>query len=325
MAAAREGARVKAALAILALIGVDPSYWAALRTVDARMASIAYRLASANAALCRDLQPVPGLQLHALDQYDRASQPGVRAAFGFAQPVQVEAVAPGSPAAGAGVAPDDGLLAINDMPVAPPTGNAGTSATRDAAQALLAAAPATSPLRLTLERAGVRRTITIGPSPGCRSAFEVLLGPGLKASSDGRIIQIGVRFFERFDDDTVAAVVAHELSHTILNHRARLEAAGVRWGLLKEVGRSARLFRRTEADADRLSVHLLRNAGYDPQAAVRLWREEGGRIDGGLFRGATHPSAKARAAAIEAEVAAMPARRSDAPAVLATRDEPLTR
>ena len=305
---------------------VDPGYWSALRVVDGRMATVAYRLATGNAALCREVQPVPGLQLHAIDQYSSDAQAGARAAFGFAVPVQIEAVAPDSPAARAGVMADDGLIAVADVPVAPPAPrDAGTSATRDAAQALLAAQPAAAPLRLTLARHGERREVTIPASPGCRSTFEVLLGPGMTASSDGRVVQLSVRFFERFGDDAIAAIVAHELSHTILRHRARLEAAGVKWGLASEFGRNARLFRRTEEDADRLSVHLLRNAGYDPAAAVRFWRTAGAKIDGGLFRSPTHPSARARADALAAEVATLPAAggRDDAPAILATRDQPL--
>ncbi len=304
----------------------DAAYWTAMRTVDARMATIAYRLTTANAALCRDLQPATGVQLHAIDQYDTASQPAARVAFGFARPVQVEVVAPDSPAARAGLTPDDALVAIDGHPVPPPASDkAGTSRTRDAAQAMIAAAPADQPLVLTVEHGGARRTVTVPASPGCRSQFEVLLGPGLKASSDGRVVQVGVRFFELFDDQAIAAIVAHELSHTILRHRARLEAAGVKWGLAAQFGRNARLFRRTEEDADRLSVHLLRNAGYDPQAAVRFWREQGGKIDGGLFRSPTHPSSQARADAIAAEVATLPpvGQPDAAPAVLATRDQPL--
>ena len=322
---------MKAALLALALAAapsgvVDPDYWTALRTVDGRMAAVAYRLATGNAALCRELQPVPGLQLHAIDQYADDAQSGARAAFGFATPVQVEAVAPDSPAARAGIMADDGLVAVADVPVAPPSPRAhDTSATRDAAQALFAAQPPGAPLRLTLIRQGTPREITVSPSPGCRSSFEVLLGPGMKASSDGRVVQVSVRFFERFGDEAIAAIVAHELSHTILRHRARLEAAGVKWGLASEFGRNARLFRRTEEDADRLSVHLLRNAGYDPAAAVRFWREHGGGIDGGLLHSPTHPSAKARADALAAEVTALPpaGSRDDMPAILATRDQPL--
>ena len=302
----------------------DPSYWQALRDVDTRMTTIAWRLQTRNAALCRTLQPATGIQLHAIDQYAGEAEADARRAFGFATPVQVQAVAPGSPAALAGVEPDDGLVAVNGLQVPSPgkTGKA-VSVTRDAAQALIERQPPAAPLRLTLRRGGQDRMVTLPATPGCRSAFEVLLGPGLKASSDGRIVQVGVRFFETLPDDKIAAVVAHELAHTILEHRRRLEAAGAQWGVLSEFGRNARLFRRTEDDADRLSVHLLRNAGYDPQAAVRFWREDGGKIDGGLFRGPSHGSAKARADAIAREIEALPPP-GVAPAVLATRDEPLS-
>lgn len=313
-------------LLLLAAGAVDPGYWQALRAVDGRMATIGWRLQTGNVALCRALQPAPGLHLHAIDQYAGDAEADARAAFGFATPVQVEAIVAGSPAGAAGVAADDGLVAVNGEPVMAPTpATAGTSATRDAANALIARQPADRPLMLTLRRDGVSRTVTIPARPGCASAFEVLLGPGLKASSDGRIVQVGVRFFETLPDDKIAAVVAHELSHTILQHRRRLEAAGAQWGIWSEFGRSGKLFRQTEDDADRLSVHLLRNAGYDPQAAVRFWREDGGKVDGGLFRGASHGSAKARATAIAAEIATLPPAgvADGSPAVLATRDEAL--
>lgn len=297
-----------------------------LRGYDARLAAIAYRLTTANVTLCTDRAPTPGWALHALDQYPAGSRALARQVFGFAAPVAVEAVVAGGPAARADVRADDALVAVGGRPMPQPGGNAEAgSATRDAALAMVAAAPADAPLSVTLHRGGTTRTVTIAASPGCRSAFEVLLGPNMDARADGQIVQIGVRFFERYKDDQIAAVVAHELSHNILRHRARLEAAGVKRGLLAEVGRNRRLFRRTEEEADLLSVALLRNAGYDPLAAARFWREHGGDVDGGFFRSRTHPSSGFRAEAIEAEVARIPADAGPVyrPALLATRDQPL--
>lgn len=295
-----------------------------LRVTDLRLATIAYRLVTANAALCRDPQPVPGLVLHAIDQYPASLQPRLRSVFGFAAPVSVETVVSGSPAA-AVLKPGDAITAIDGttMPV-PKPGNP-SSVTRDAANAILAGEPADKPLTIDILRDGRPMTVTVAGQAGCRSAFEVLLGPKLSASSDGRIVQIGVRFFEKYDDDQIAVVVAHELSHTILRHRARLEAAGVSWGVFGEFGKNGARFRRTEDDADLLGMYLMRNAGYDPQLAVKFWRTAGPDIDGGMFRSRTHGSAKARAAAIEAEIARIP---KDAPVpylppILATRDQPL--
>jgi hypothetical protein len=312
-------------MAVAALLAGDDGFFPALRAVDLRMATIAWRLTTANAALCDRLAPAPGFAIHAIGQYDPAMRAAARAAFGFAAPIAVEAVVPESPAARAGLAENDALLAVNGVAFGGSPSARADSAARDAALALVASQPADRPLRLAILRGGRRAEVTVPATPGCRSNFEVLLGPGMEASSDGAIVQLGVRFFERYRDDQVAVVVAHELAHTVLRHRARLDAAGVSRGLLAEIGRNGRLFRRTETEADLLGVHLLRNAGYDPQVAVRFWREHGGEVDGGVFRSRTHPSSKARAQAIADEIGRMPA---DAPKpyrppVLATRDSPL--
>lgn len=313
------------AVAMALLPGADSAYFAALRDVDRRMATIAYRLATANAPLCDRLAPTPGWAIHALDQYEPESRDAARATFGFGATVAVEALAPSSSAARAGVVEGDGLRAVNGEPVPAQLAPAANSGTRDAALALIARQPADHPLRLTLATGGRQREVTIPASPGCRSAFEVLLGPKMEASSDGNVVQVGVRFFERYHDEEVAVVVAHELAHTILRHPARLDAAGVKRGLLAEIGRNGRLFRRTEDEADLLGVHLLRNAGYDPQAAVRFWREHGGDVDGRLFRARTHRSSGARAQRIAAEIAGLPpgAAKPYRPPILATRDQPL--
>lgn len=297
----------------------------ALRQVDGRMAAIAYRLTTANAGLCRSLAPTPGWAIHSLGQYDPTRRSQARASFGFETPIAVEAVVPGSAAARAGVQAGESIVTVDGQPiggVAP--GKVASSAARDAAVEQIAALPADRPLTVQLIRDGRTRTVTVPASPGCRSAFEVLLGPGMSASADGRIVQIGVRFFERYSDDEVAVVVAHELSHNILRHAARLDAAGVKRGLLAEVGRNGRLFRLTEDQADVLGAYLLRNAGYDPQIAVRFWREHGGDVDGGLFRSRTHPSSSARAKALEAEIARMPVGHGFyAPPLVAEAEQPL--
>lgn len=309
------------ATAVLALSAPAPE-----DAADLRLAAIGFRLATANVALCTERAPAPGLAIHALSEYDAPVRPAARAKFGFALPIAVEGVVAGSPAAKAGVLPDDALIAVDGaaFPAHVAAGPA-TGADRDAALALIENGPADAPLTLTLLRNGVRRDVTVPASPGCRSRFMVVIARTMEASADGTTVAIGTWFFERYADEQVAVVVAHELAHNILRHRARLDAAGVKGGMLSELGRSARLYRLTENEADLLGLHLLRNAGYDPQAAVRFWREHGGDVDGGLFRSRTHPSSDARAKAIEAAIAALPA---DAPTpylppMLGTRESPL--
>lgn len=296
----------------------------ALRAADLRLGAIGYRLATANAPLCTDVAPVPGIIVHSIDQYAEAEQPAARRAFGFATGVAVEAVVAGSPASRAGVRADDSIVSVNGHAV-PVASGGGHVRTRDAMVALVDAQPVDRPLTLILRRDGVDRAIRIAPSPGCRTLFELRVGTAMDAVADGRLVQISSAFLDRLSDPQLAVVVAHELSHNILRHRDRLDTAKVSRGLLRELGRNGRIHRMTEDDADRLGVHLLRNAGWNPQEAVRFWQGPGARIDGGIFHSRTHSSAANRARLIAAELASLP---EDAPIpyhppVLATRDHSL--
>lgn len=307
-------------------VATDRSTLEALRAADLRLGAIGYRLARANAALCTDLAPVTGMIVHAIDQYSPDEQAMARATFGFETGVAVEAVVPDSAAAQASVRADDSIVRVNGRPVPVPVAQGGAHvATRDAFAALLDAQPVDRPLTVVLRRAGQERTVTLPPSPGCRTLFELRVGTSLDAVADGRLVQISSQFLDRFDDSQLAVVVAHELSHNILRHHARLDSAKVSRGLFRELGRNGRIFRATEDDADRLGVHLLRNAGYDPATAVAFWNGPGARIDGGIFHSRTHPSSRKRAQNIAAEIAAIPsgAPIPYLPPVLATRGQPL--
>lgn len=304
-----------------------PGFFETLRAADLRLATIAYRLTTANAALCDQLQPQIGMPIHALTQYGPAARKTAAATFRFEAAIGVEAVVAGAPADRAGVRANDSIVAIDgqSQPGLPSGDAPEVAATRDAAEAAMAQAPVVGPLRLTISRGGQRVPIVITPVAGCRSRFEILLGSGLGASADGSVVQIGERYFEGYTDAEIAVVVSHELAHNILRHRAKLDAAKINRGLLAELGRNGRLIRETEDQADLLGIYLLANAGYDPMSAPRFWREKGGAIDGGLFRSRTHASSKARANALEAaarEIAATPAR-PIIPPVVATRNVPL--
>ena len=157
---------------------------------------------------------------------------------------------------------------------------------------------------LDLVRQGRRLTAVLTPPAACRTRFELLTGGGRLARSDGETIQLSARLLDRFDDNEVAVVAAHELAHTMLRHREKLE------NVKKE---KARIARQAEDEADRLSVYLLRNAGYDPGVALAFWRGRGGKaFGGGLLRDGSHGSARTRAALIAEEIARIP---PDAPPV----------
>jgi hypothetical protein len=75
------------------------AFFEALRAADLRLATIGYRLTSANAALCDRLQPQIGMPIHALNQYSAEARPNAIGVFGFETRLGVEAVVADGPAA----------------------------------------------------------------------------------------------------------------------------------------------------------------------------------------------------------------------------------
>ncbi len=165
----------------------------------------------------------------------------------------------------------------------------------------------------------------------CRD-FRVYLirNPGFNASmTPTGVMQIWTGLLLRSgSSDEVAAVVGHEIAHyTRLHTLERLRsikrnsAAGsifdigvaIVTGVSVPVGQLTALLsalsfsREQETEADFLGTRLVADAGYDPHAAYRIWRnviaeEEAAEVkreQPGIF-GATHPDAAERAAGLEA-------------------------
>lgn len=276
-----------------------PGPVARLNQQDVRLAGIAERLLAANRTLCRQEMPLTGLVLHSRDQY-RASVAGTAFANG---PVAVAGVVPGSPAAAAGIGPGDGIAAIGGQPTATMT-RIAEAPLRDTAFAALADQAGIGPLSITTLRGGAERLLALDVPSGCRALVEIRAADSLDARSDGRVIQVNYGLAQAATDEQLAVVFAHELGHLVLEHRRRLEAAGVEKGFFGEFGRNRRLNRQVEVEADLMSVHLLANAGYDPTIAPAFWRSTlGRRAGGGILRSGTYPSAKARAELVEREIA----------------------
>jgi beta-barrel assembly-enhancing protease len=181
---------------------------------------------------------------------------------------------------------------------------------------------------LGILRGGKPMTVTITGTPACRSRFELRPSGSYGASADGDIVGITVPMLAfMVDDDELAAILAHELSHNLLEHRRRLNEAGVQRGLMQQLGRNARLTLATEIEADRLSIWLMANAGYDPQGAVRFWTRYGRQRGKGIFSAPTHYRWKKRVGLFEEEMTRMAAlgsdRRSWHPPLLAAPPSPL--
>lgn len=294
-----------------AAASADPSPYASLAALEARVAAIGFRLTTANAAWCPVQQPQFGWIWGDPRLYDAERRPAALAAYGAADRDApfVAAIAPSGPAALAGMRVGVAVLGIAAAAV-PDGADAHPFARITAIERQLAALPPAAPLALDV---GGTAPLRITPVAGCVSDFRVEANERPGAVADGRMVLVnqGLAQFA-VDDAELAAAIAHEVAHNILRHRARLDAAGVDRGLGKQFGRSARLFKQTEVEADRLSAWLLAGAGFDPAAAARFWTRFGQREGRPLFQAATHPRWRDRVASIQAEVAAIAAARATA-------------
>ncbi len=290
------------AMAVPASASASPVDLLALRRADAAVLTVGHRLAAGAATLCGDRVPAIGLMLHDLRQYGPAYRDQAARVFGLREEIAVLAVAASGPADRAGVRADDWVVSLDGEP--PVTGVDGfTRVTAAAAQ--LERAGADGWVDLGLVRNGQAIALRIPAEQSCRTRFQTRDATALDAAADGRIVEVTTAMVAYARDlDELAIVLGHELAHNILNHAERLRAANVSsGGLIRHFGRSARIIRETEVQADLLGVHLADRAGFAPGAALLFWerlrRDHGGRGLGVR----THPGGESRVASIRAEIA----------------------
>lgn len=266
-----------------------------LQAADLRVATVAFRLASAGVAVCPIVAGLTGITLHDASQYPASTREAARLAFGLGDHVAVAAVAPGSPAGRAGIVAGDGIVAIGDRPLAPAV--LAQRASYDAvaaAYAALEAAAAKGTVPLRIERGDRRLAIDLVPAAGCASRVQLRSDRTIYAGASGSVLTVTTGLLAYVaNDDELALAMAHEMAHNVLGHRASL-AARDGSGDRSRAGEAA--VRATEAAADRLAYVLMARAGYDVGVAEGFWR----RLYAGPARGranaATHRDLDSRIA-----------------------------
>ena len=277
-----------------------------LREQDLRVATVAYRLATANAGLCGQATvPQTGFVLHSIAEYGRADRADAARSFGLGDRVGVMAVVAGSPAAKAGLVAGDQLVAVNGRPFGPVGDDpVPTRASIDRASNLLAAVMASDAVTLRVSGPAGERDVRFAPEKGCFSAVEMVPGSPTNAWADGMRVMIGDGLLLRCaSDDDLALVIGHEMAHNLLHHRQRLAAEGVSTnGLLPLTESGSAAMRETEEEADRFAVTLASGAGYDLSGAEAFM---GGLLSRTIPGAPTHPAPARRLALLHAAIAAV--------------------
>lgn len=267
------GAAAAAALSLSSQASARPVSIRDLAAQEVHLATIAYRIASANAQLCKASEFVTGLVLHDLTRYDRSIRPAVSRAFSVNRGFGIVGIVPGSVAADAGLQIDDEIIAINSLSVADaeaferPKSYQRMERFNADIQAQLRYGQAD----LLVRRGGNLLRVPIRAQKGCGGNLTLTPSSTTNAWADGKhvIVTTGMTKLSRSDDE-IAFVIAHEMAHNILGHTAKDGPKGI-FGASK--------IKRGEIEADSFAVGLMVNGGYQPSggisflqnAARRMW------------------------------------------------------
>lgn len=258
--------------------------------IDQRLQNVGWKLVRANAQFCERTIPSIGLQLQDTAIYGEPDL--ARRVLELDGNFSVATAAKGSPAAQSGAIRRNrevtrlGTIDPNGWSVDAKEPWRRLTQAHDAVDAILLREGA---VNLTF---GDGQTARFVPVTVCAARFE-LIGKSEVARSQGQRVMVGVENKAlQFDESEFAAMVAHELAHTLLDHTAWRDRNG----------RAQKNIRLTEREADRLMPWLLANAGYDPRAAARFFEKFRPPSGSVLFFRGSHNKWRDRVKLVEDEI-----------------------
>jgi len=298
----RVPACVLAAFAVLPFAGAHADDWHASRAEhhprsiayyqlhDQRLQDVGWKLVRANAEFCERVIPSIGLQLQ--DATTFAAPDVARRALKLSGDFAVATSAWGSPSRDSGSLPQNreitylGNTGLNGLTTQQGAKWERLKRAHDLLDALLASG---EPISITFASG---ESAEIAPVSACAGRFELAADSKKLVATDERVL-VGMKSeVFTYPQDMFASGISHELAHTVLGHTAWLDRNG----------RNPSITRRTEREADRLMPWLLANAGYDPAASIRFFRDYRPYSGGVLFIRGSHPRWRERAEAVEAEL-----------------------
>jgi beta-barrel assembly-enhancing protease len=280
-----------------------------------RLDDVSFGLLKAATPLCPDaLQTRFGITVINRSYFDDSYVEAARA-LGFSDTLEFESVAKGSGADRAGLQAHDRILAVNGAPLAV----RGDS--RDEFSNRLSST--TSRVSITFIRDSVVRTAAVPRDTVCNVDVTPTKDPNLSmnAASTGKQIFVSTSLMRFTDDEELAAVVGHELGHSVMHHMdAKTQNAilGALAGAIVDIamakqgintyGRNTSDFAKLgavafsqdfEREADYVGLNIAAAAGHDVNAAPRFWRRMAQDNPAGISFASSHPTTAERYVRLE--------------------------
>lgn len=281
---------------------------------DARLWRIAWPLLRTSTPFCpaRTVHS-PGMTVGSLHAFSPDDRTLVAEAVGLGDTVQVTRSVEGGPAHQAGLRVRDLVLAVDGVPV--DQGPAGLDHFAFLQEPLIDGT--VESLDLTLLRDGTEVSVALEAGDICDYDLIVNVSNELNAVATGDAVVVNTGMMRFANDDELAVVLGHELSHNSLGHIDALRSNTLLGGILGAVadvfvtyatGASTRgqytqmgmdIGSRTysqefESEADYVGLYLLARAGLDPSSAPAFWRSMAIANPTSISISTTHPTTAER-------------------------------
>ncbi|MEM7225012.1 MAG: M48 family metallopeptidase [Pseudomonadota bacterium] len=287
-----------------------------------RIYTVGAPILTASAPLCEEVvRPHFGFLALNMDDFGLPLRAAAGRTHGLGHRLQIVAVAPGSPAARAGLLPGDQLIEVAGVKV-----QSGKGARERLKEDLGGVLATGAPLDFQVLRGERFVTTEITPTMQCDYGLKLINEDDVNAYADGEtiILTTGMMRFAT-SDQHLAVIIGHELAHNALEHRDAKEqnqTAGRVGGLLFDVlaavfgvytggafsdaGASAGAQAYSvdfEREADYVGLYMMALAGYPLEGSADFWRMMAADSPGSIYISTTHPTTPERAAAIESYIA----------------------
>ena len=288
---------------------------------------IAYPLLAANASLCGSrLAWGSGLAVETNQDHGRVFEAAATAA-GLADELTVVALAPGSPAARAGLAEGDRIVAVAGVPLTP-----GRRA-RDEFGVLLDHAD-TANVALTVQRATGRRNVTLTRERVCNMPYRIAVSEAINAYADGRSLTVTTGLLRFLGNDAdITVIVGHEMAHNLMGHiTSGVGNPGIA-ALYDFFGLGAKprgagtdeqppINQTFESEADYVGLYLAARAGFAIAGAPNVYRRFAVSAPASILArsSSTHPSSPARVVMLAEALREIEAKRAAGVPLVPDRD-----